>query len=112
VNGPPSLIQASDGNLWDVWKQDGGPGRVIAISPVDGTVLKSFLFSGANGGAPDASVVQAGDGKLYGTATLGGTASNNCRVRRLHSFKRNGGFDGDDSWRPSDWYDGGDLQRR
>jgi uncharacterized repeat protein (TIGR03803 family) len=80
VNGPPSLIQASDGNLWDVWKQDGGPGRVIAISPVDGTVLKSFLFSGANGGAPDASVVQAGDGKLYGTATLGGTASNKAAI--------------------------------
>src|SRR4030088_3248576 len=80
VNGPPPLIQASDGNLWDVWKQDGGPGRVIAISPVDGTVLKSFHFTGGNGGAPGASVVQAGDGKLYGTATLGGTAANKAAI--------------------------------
>jgi uncharacterized repeat protein (TIGR03803 family) len=77
VNGPPSLIQASDGNLWDVWKQDGGAGRVIAISPVDGTVLKNFHFTGGNGGAPDASVVQAPDGKIYGTTTLGGTAASN-----------------------------------
>jgi hypothetical protein len=77
VNGPPSLIQASDGNLWDVWGQDGGDGRVIAMSPVDGTVLKSFLFNGANGGTPEASVVQAADGKIYGTAILGGTVASN-----------------------------------
>jgi uncharacterized repeat protein (TIGR03803 family) len=77
VNGPPSLIQASDGNLWDVWGQDGGDGRVIAISPVDGTVLESFLFNGANGGTPEASVVQAADGKIYGTAILGGTVGSN-----------------------------------
>jgi uncharacterized repeat protein (TIGR03803 family) len=75
VNGPPSLIQASDGNLWDVWAQDGGAGRVFAMSPVDGTILKSFLFNGANGGTPEASVVQAADGKIYGTATLGGTVA-------------------------------------
>lgn len=77
INGPPSLIQASDGNLWDVWGQDGGDGRVIAISPVDGSVLTSFPFNGANGGMPEASVVQASDGKIYGTAVLGGTVGGN-----------------------------------
>ena len=69
----PTLIQASDGNLWDVGPLLDGNGAIFAISQDTGAVVHSFAFSGANGGYPDGGVVQAADGKLYGTATQGGT---------------------------------------
>lgn len=72
ANGVPALIQASDGNLWD---EPPGLESVVAISPADGSVLKSFPFNGANGSFPDAPVVQAAEGKLYGTAVGGGIVS-------------------------------------
>jgi uncharacterized repeat protein (TIGR03803 family) len=74
VNGSPNLIQASDGNLWDAVPGLGGnTGSVIALSPKDGSLVKSFSFERTNFGLPQASVVQAADGKIYGTAILGGT---------------------------------------
>ncbi|MBZ5722289.1 MAG: IPT/TIG domain-containing protein [Acidobacteriia bacterium] len=69
----PRLIQASDGNLWDAVDVIGnGGGSVIAMSPASGAVLRSFAFTGATGETPEASVVQAADGKLFGTTILGG----------------------------------------
>jgi hypothetical protein len=53
-----------------------GGGSVIAMSPEDGSVVKSLSFTGASGESPFASPVQAPDGKLFGTTTLGGTAAN------------------------------------
>ena len=68
-----SPIQASDGNLWTAFTDIGEPnGAVVAFSPVTGAVVQNFEFDGANGQTPEASVVQAADGKLYGTARLGG----------------------------------------
>jgi hypothetical protein len=69
----PTLVQASDGNLWGVGPLLDGNGAIFALSPDTGAVVHSFAFSGANGGYPDGGVVQAADGKLYGTATQGGT---------------------------------------
>jgi uncharacterized repeat protein (TIGR03803 family) len=73
----PSLIQASDGILWDVGPLLGGRGKLIAISPDSGSLIHSFSFSGTSGAFPDAAVVQGADGKLYGTAVLGGSVANN-----------------------------------
>ena len=73
----PRLIQASDGNLWDAVTDPtigSGDGSVIALSPADGSVVRSFEFDGTNGGTPAASIVQAPDGTIYGTATAGGKA--------------------------------------
>jgi len=68
-----NLIEGSDGNLWTAFTQPHfANGRVLAISPDSGAVVKSFLFRGANGSLPMASVVQAADGKLYGTTEGGG----------------------------------------
>src|SRR5260370_28682992 len=69
----PILVQASDGNLWGVGPLLDGNGAIFALSQDTGAVVHSFAFSGANGGYPDGGVVQAADGKLYGTATQGGT---------------------------------------
>jgi hypothetical protein len=72
ANGVPSLMQASDGNLWDeVPNLD----SVITVSPTTGQILKSFEFDGANGGFPDASIIQGSDGRLFGTATEGGVVA-------------------------------------
>ncbi len=73
----PTLIQASDGNLWGVGPLLDGNGAIFALSQDTGAVVHSFAFSGANGGYPDGGVVQAADGKLYGTATQGGTLASN-----------------------------------
>jgi len=66
----PSLIQGSDGNLWDNIDRRN---IVFAVSPATGKIIKSFAFDGANGSSPgEAPVVQGSDGKLYGTASVGG----------------------------------------
>ena len=72
-----SLIQASDGNLWTAFnEQSANDGIVIAMSPVDGSIVRQFQFDGTNGATPLASVVQGADGKIYGTAIAGGAVGN------------------------------------
>jgi hypothetical protein len=72
------LIQASDGNLWTAFVETGEPdGVVVAMSPTTGAVVHSFSFDGTNGGLPEDGVIQGADGKIYGTATLGGVVSGN-----------------------------------
>lgn len=74
VLGVPSLVLASDGNLWGTTFEGGvtGDGSIFALSPT-GVVVLSFSFDGANGSLPLAIVIQGTDGKIYGMATLGGT---------------------------------------
>ncbi len=78
-SGPASsLIQASDGNFYGTTASGGtqacivGCGTVFQITP-DGAFTTLYRFSGPDGSAPDAGVIQAGDGDFYGTTSGGGT---------------------------------------
>jgi len=69
------LIQASDGNLYGTTSQGGanGYGTIFSIA-ADGsgfTVLRSFTLA-TDGANPQAALIQARDGNLYGTAEYGG----------------------------------------
>ena len=77
VAGIPSLFQAADGNLWDTSFESStfSNGSVFAISPQDGAVVHTFPFDDSNGSQPLSSVIQGADGKIYGTAELGGVVS-------------------------------------
>jgi uncharacterized repeat protein (TIGR03803 family) len=65
-------IQASDGNLWTILPD---LDEVIVAPPSTGTISQSFPFDG-NGSNAETPVVQGADGKIYGTASLGGTGQN------------------------------------
>jgi uncharacterized repeat protein (TIGR03803 family) len=72
-----ALIQAADGNLYGTasFGGSGGFGTVFRINNPGGTPTVSVIHSftnGADGGFPDASLIQASDGNLYGTASVGG----------------------------------------
>jgi uncharacterized repeat protein (TIGR03803 family) len=73
------LIQGTDGNLYGMTHLGGAGsnfGTVFKISTSGTTykVLHSFGTAG-DGSQPYGSLVQASDGNLYGTTTVGGTAS-------------------------------------
>jgi len=89
--GPESLIQGRDGNFYGTTSLGGisacarpepvsqqGPsecGTVFEVTP-DGEESVLYFFSGkADGGAPNASLVQASDGSLLGTCASGGIAN-------------------------------------
>jgi uncharacterized protein (TIGR03437 family) len=68
------LIQASDGNFYGTTGRGGtrGIGTVFQITP-GGTLTTLYSFTGGNdSSAPRGSLVQATDGSLYGTTSLGG----------------------------------------
>jgi len=69
-----SLIQASDGNLYGTTGGGGinTNGMVFGITP-GGTITMLYSFTGGSDGAnPFGGLVQATDGKLYGTTLSGG----------------------------------------
>ena len=82
-----TLIQASDGNFYGTTILGGayGEGTVFRVTPTGvETTLYSFSGCATNGGGcgisgstdsakPQATLVQAGDGSLWGTASAGGT---------------------------------------
>jgi uncharacterized repeat protein (TIGR03803 family) len=79
------LIQATDGNFYGTTSQGGGNGcgaggcgTVFSITP-SGTLTTLHTFDGTDGNSPIAVLVQATNGKLYGT-TYGGGANNNGTV--------------------------------
>jgi uncharacterized repeat protein (TIGR03803 family) len=82
VNPEASLIQASDGNLYGTTQSGGGSGcggagcgTVFKISNLGGTPTESVVYSflgGTDGSSPQASLIQASDGNLYGTTQSGG----------------------------------------
>lgn len=69
------LVQASDGNFYGTTAA-GGPydrGTVIRLTPAGVvTVIHSFAGANTDGAGPESGLVQATDGKLYGTAFSGG----------------------------------------
>ena len=68
------LIQATDGNFYGTTYLGGASnaGSVFKMTPSGAvTILHSFT-NGADGGYPLAGLIQATDGRLYGTASLGG----------------------------------------
>jgi uncharacterized repeat protein (TIGR03803 family) len=70
-----SLVQASDGNLYGTTENGGtnGDGTVFQIT-TNGTEAVVYSFTGGNDGRyAFGGLVQAGDGKLYGTTGNGGT---------------------------------------
>jgi uncharacterized repeat protein (TIGR03803 family) len=73
-----SLIQDSEGNLYGTTCQGGSTnnGTVFKITPSgQETVLYSFQ-DGSDGSFPVSSLIQDGEGNLYGTTFLGGSTDN------------------------------------
>src|SRR5580693_865347 len=74
---PVGVLLGIDGNFYGTttFGGTGGNGTVFKVTPASiETVLHSF--AGASDGAePQAGLVQASDGNLYGTAQFGGTDS-------------------------------------
>jgi hypothetical protein len=71
------LLQASDGNFWGVCGAYGTNnvyGEVFSVSP-SGVLLTTVPFNDTDGAYPDAGVIQAKSGVLYGTTFDGGTDS-------------------------------------
>lgn len=71
-----SLMEASDGNLYGVTSGGGanGYGVLFQFNPLSSAYNVKFDFDDVvSGMAPQSSLIQANDGKLYGTAEYGGT---------------------------------------
>lgn len=94
------LIQATDGNLYGTTRSGGasGAGTVFKLT-LSGNLTTLYSFSGAADGAnPQATLVQAPNGSLYGTTYGGGTGSGtiftialNGTLSTLHTFNGSDG---------------------
>jgi len=76
---PIGPIQGADGNLYGVTITGGnGDGTVFKYSPSTGTLstILSLNADGSQGNGPNAALIQASDGSLYGNTYTGG--ANNC----------------------------------
>jgi len=68
------LVQAADNNLYGTTSKGGsGTNGTVFRVTTDGTLTTVYSFTGWNdGAAPNAGLVQASDGNLYGTTYRGG----------------------------------------
>ncbi len=68
------LVQATDGNFYGTSSSGGqgsaAVGTVFKITPA-GTFTNLHTFTGSDGGTPESNLIQATDGKLYGTTMTG-----------------------------------------
>lgn len=75
--GPDGLLLASDGNFWMAdYNGKNGYGDIITLSPSEGTVIRTLtpFSASATVGAYPAELIQAKDGKLWGSTYQGGKA--------------------------------------
>jgi uncharacterized repeat protein (TIGR03803 family) len=97
------LVQATDGNFYGT-TSGGGPsnfGTVLRMTPAGAITLLHAFAGGTDGRAPNAPLIQAPDGLLYGTTTNGGSPSDYGAVFRtdlagtsftiLHAFDNTNG---------------------
>jgi len=73
------LVQGSDGFLYGTTSGDEfrTSGTVFKINPVNDVLTTLHAFSGADGDSPYVAVVEAADGRFYGTTYYGGS-NNSC----------------------------------
>jgi uncharacterized repeat protein (TIGR03803 family) len=69
-----SLIQATDGKLYGLIAEGGAlqKGAIFSFDPVSSTYTDVEDFNGTNGNLPKGTLLQASNGKLYGTTYSGG----------------------------------------
>jgi uncharacterized repeat protein (TIGR03803 family) len=69
------LVQATDGNFYGTTYFGGASnaGSVFKMTPTGVTTIVHSFTAGLDGGYPLAGLIQATDGKLYGTASQGGS---------------------------------------
>ena len=70
------LIQGVDGNLYGTAYTGIGPaaqGTVFQLDPSGQSFVVLHTFNGADGSEPTNDLLQAGDGRFYGTTLIGGT---------------------------------------
>ena len=74
TNPEAELMQASDGLLYGVLSENGafGSGTLFSFDPVSNAFAKLYDFDGVQGGTPLGRIVQAPNGKLYGTCAENG----------------------------------------
>ncbi len=70
------VTQGSDGRLYGMTSGGGayGYGTIFAVDRVSGAVTTLHSFTGKDGAGAYATLVQASDGRLYGTASGGGAS--------------------------------------
>ncbi|MDB5280717.1 MAG: Por secretion system C-terminal sorting protein [Ferruginibacter sp.] len=71
-----SFIQASDGKLYGTMSFGNGAsvgGTLISFDPLTATVTNLNNFTGTNGLNPQGNLIQASNGKLYGSTPAGGS---------------------------------------
>lgn len=98
VNPYAGLIQAKDGSFYGTTKFGGtsGAGTVFKFSGGKTTVLHSFPEQNGqvfpDGAYPEAALVQASDGKLYGATSFGGALTTYYQVGTLFRITTKGAF--------------------
>ncbi|HEV2320433.1 MAG TPA: choice-of-anchor tandem repeat GloVer-containing protein [Verrucomicrobiae bacterium] len=99
-----TLIQGANGLLYGTCSAGGdanGDGTIFQVS-TNGAFTTLYTFSGgSDGSGPEAGLVQAADGSLYGTATYGGNANGDGTIFKITTngvlttlYAFNGGSDG------------------
>jgi uncharacterized repeat protein (TIGR03803 family) len=72
-----SMLLATNGKLYGMTRDGGATneGVIFEYDPTTNTYTKKFDFGGVNGKFPGGALVQASNGKLYGTTASGGSLS-------------------------------------
>jgi uncharacterized repeat protein (TIGR03803 family) len=96
---PIGLMQASDGNLYGTTQGSKGNDSTVFKMDQRGkvTILHTFTGSRIEGKFPEGGLVQATDGNLYGSTSLGGSGDNGTLYQittdgaytQLYSFPKN-----------------------